>query len=180
MNLRNWYLLLRERLCIYLHQDPMPYKLERYRMYGASIGNNVRAFSPINSPEAYLISIGDDVTISTGVKFCTHDNSAIKILDDATDFVGEIRVGEGSFIGMNTILMEGVILPKHCIVGAGSVVTKSFDQEGCVIAGNPAKMIGSIDYIREAREKNKFNFRGMSAAQKKAEILNHPERYIRK
>lgn len=73
-----------------------------------------------------------------------------------------------------------MILPKHCIVGAGSVVTKSFDQEGCVIAGNPARMIGSIDHIRETKEKNKFNFKGMSAVQKKAEILNYPERYIRK
>lgn len=158
----------------------MEYKIERYRMSGAVIGENVRAFSPISSSEAYLIKVGNDVTISTGVKFCTHDNSVIKIFDDATDLVGRITIGDRSFIGMNVILMGGVTLPRRCVVGAGSVVTKSFTQEGCVIAGNPARIIGSIERIREAKVENTFDFRGMGAAQKRKEILEHPERYLKK
>lgn len=178
MNLKNRYLILRERLCILLHQDSMPYQLERYRMNGAVIGENVRAFSPISSPEAYLIHIGNDVTVSTGVRFCTHDNSAIKIFDNATDFVGQITIGDGSFIGMNAIILGGVVLPKQTIVGAGSVVTKSFDQEGCVIAGNPARIISTVNSVRERKAENAFNFRGMSASEKREEILRNPEKYI--
>ena len=71
-------------------------------------------------------------------------------------------------------------LPEQSIVGAGSVVTKSFTQKGCVIAGNPARIIGSIDKIKESKADNIFNFRGMNTSQKKNEILSHPERYIEK
>lgn len=80
MNWKKQYLILKEKICELTHKDTMKYKLERYRMNGAVIGENVRAFSPIFSPEAYLINVGNDVTISTGVRFCTHDNSAIKFL----------------------------------------------------------------------------------------------------
>lgn len=107
MNWKRINLSLRAKLCKITHKDPMVYKIERYRMNGAVIGENVRAFSPIISPEAYLIKVGNNVTISTGVKFCTHDNSVIKIFDDATDLVGPIVIGDHSFIGMNTILMGG-------------------------------------------------------------------------
>lgn len=180
MNWKKISLRVREKLCRITHKDPMKYKIELYRMSGAVIGENVRAFSPISSSEAYLIKVGNNVTISTGVKFCTHDNSVIKIFDNATDLVGPITIGDQSFIGMNSILMGGITLPKQCIVGAGSVVTKSFMQEGCILAGNPARIIGSIENIRETKAENIFNFRGMCATQKKKEILEHPERYLKK
>lgn len=180
MNWKRISLSLCEKLCKITRKDSMVYRIEKYRMNGAMIGENVRAFSPISSSEAYLIKVGNNVTISTGVKFCTHDNSVIKIFEDATDLVGPITIGDYSFIGMNTILMGGVTLPEQSIVGAGSVVTKSFTQKGCVIAGNPARIIGSIDKIKESKADNIFNFRGMNTSQKKNEILSHPERYIEK
>lgn len=118
------------------------------------------------------------MTVSTDVKFCTHDNSAIKIFKNATDFVGRISVGANSFIGMNTIIMGGVSIPEKCIVGAGSVVTKSFDQAGSVIAGNPAKVIGNIDEIVEKKQDKAFDFRGMNQEEKRKEILSHSERLV--
>lgn len=42
---------------------------------------------------------------------------------------------------MNAIVLPGVVLGKGTIVGAGSVVTKSFEEGNCVIAGNPANII---------------------------------------
>lgn len=90
-----------------IHRDAMDIMIASYRNDGATIGDHVRAFSPIRSAETYLITIGDDVTISTGVCFCTHDNSAIKLYDDATDYVGAIKIGNNCFIGMNAILLGG-------------------------------------------------------------------------
>ena len=48
---------------------------------------------------------------------------------------------------MNTVILPGVSLGDHTIVGAGSVVTKSFQEGNCVIAGNPAKV---IRYLNES------------------------------
>lgn len=56
-----------------------------------------------------------------------------------------IVIGEYSWIGMNSIITAGVELGPRTIVGAGSIVTKSFPDGFCVIAGNPARLIKHLD-----------------------------------
>ena len=84
--------------------------------------------------EPYLISIGNNVTISSGTRFVTHDNSICKCENSAfTDVVGKIRIGDNVFIGMGSIVMYGVSIADNTIIGSGSVVTKSiFDGGGMV------------------------------------------------
>ena len=55
-----------------------------------------------------------------------------------------IILGEKCWIGMNSVILPGVHLGPHTIVGAGSVVTKSFPDGNFVIAGNPAKIIREL------------------------------------
>lgn len=45
------------------------------------------------------------------------------------------------WIGHCMLGNKNVVLPKDTIVGTGVVVTRSFDEENIVIAGNPAKII---------------------------------------
>ena len=52
-----------------------------------------------------------------------------------------IKIGDYCWLGMNTLVMSGVELGPSTIVGGGSIVTKSFPEGYCVIAGNPAKVI---------------------------------------
>lgn len=69
-----------------------------------------------------------------------------------------IKIGDYCWIGMNSLVFAGVELGPSTIVGGGSVVTKSFPDGYCVIAGNPAKVIKKLD-------------------QDKVVMPNHPEYY---
>jgi acetyltransferase-like isoleucine patch superfamily enzyme len=53
---------------------------------------------------------------------------------------------------MNAVILPGVTLGDHTIVGAGSVVTKSFENGNCVIAGNPAKIIKNLEGASEEEQ----------------------------
>ena len=46
---------------------------------------------------------------------------------------------------MNSVILPGVTLGEDMVVGAGSIVTKSFPDGHCIIAGNPAKLIRNLN-----------------------------------
>jgi GNAT superfamily N-acetyltransferase len=52
-----------------------------------------------------------------------------------------IKIGDHCWIGANVVLLPGVQLGPRTIVGAGSIVTKSFPEGNCVIVGNPARLL---------------------------------------
>jgi acetyltransferase-like isoleucine patch superfamily enzyme len=55
-----------------------------------------------------------------------------------------IRIGVNCWIGANAVILPGVQLGNHVVVGAGAVVTKSFLEDDILIAGVPAKMVKKI------------------------------------
>lgn len=57
----------------------------------------------------------------------------------------DVVIGDHSWLGMNSMVLPNVKLGPHTVVGAGAVVTKSFPEGHCVIAGNPARMIKKIE-----------------------------------
>ena len=57
----------------------------------------------------------------------------------------KVIIGDKTWIGMNSLILPGVVLGPNTVVGGGSVVTKSFPDGHCVIAGNPAKLIKNIN-----------------------------------
>ena len=57
----------------------------------------------------------------------------------------EVIIDSYCWIGMNVVILPGVHLGPRTIVGAGAVVTKSFEEGYCVIGGNPARLIKRID-----------------------------------
>lgn len=102
-----------------------------------------------DSSDYSMITIGKSTTISLEVVFLTHDYSISKGLSAVNSplygkFLKPISVGENCFIGMRTILLPGTIIGNNCIVGAGAVVKGRY-PDNVVIAGNPAKIICTIE-----------------------------------
>ncbi|MBG6213272.1 MULTISPECIES: acyltransferase [unclassified Cryobacterium] len=107
-----------------------------------SIGSGCRILSDIATTEPWLISVGDRVTISSGVTFITHDGSGWLFRDERGRRYrfAPIRVGSDVFIGAGVTVLPGVSIGDRCVVGAGSVVTASV-PEGTIVAGVPARPI---------------------------------------
>lgn len=55
-----------------------------------------------------------------------------------------IVIGEWCWIGMNAVILPGVVLGPRTVVGACSVVTRSFPSGHCVVAGAPAAVIREL------------------------------------
>jgi len=89
------------------------------------------------------IIIGKGTWIASNVGLITTNHDIID--PDKHVKSKDIILGEKCWIGMNSVILPGVILGPHTTVGAGSIVTKSFEDGYCVIAGNPAKLIKKLD-----------------------------------
>lgn len=88
------------------------------------------------------LTIGKGTWIAPNVGIITANHSFDDL--DSCDAAENVSIGEKCWIGMNSMILPGVVLGDRTIVGAGSVVTKSFPEGNCVIAGNPAKVIKVI------------------------------------
>ena len=92
------------------------------------------------------IVIGKNTDIGAGCKIIDNDFHPLPYSQrhpvEQLDKVRKkpITIGEGCFIGANSILLKGTTLGKNVVVGAGSVVSGIF-PDNVIIAGNPAKVI---------------------------------------
>lgn len=153
------------------------YSIEQMRKGGVTIGERCRVYTFLQSHEPSMIRIGNDVTVSSGVAFVTHDNSILKVLDPMTDVVGPITIHDNCFIGQNSILMLGVTLGETCIVGAGSVVTHSFPPHS-VIAGNPARRLCSTEEMAEKYRDYAIDFGVIPWGKRDEYLAEHPEKLV--
>lgn len=149
------------------------------RLNGVKIGKKCRIATRSFTSEPYLIEIGDYVRIASGTSFYTHGGiiPMRKIYNDPTlDHFGKIKVGSYTSIGANCMIMPGVTIGERCIIGGGSVVTKSV-PDGCMVAGNPAKFIGYTDAFYHRLKDKGLDTKtyGLSAEEKKKVLLSLPE-----
>lgn len=102
----------------------------------------------IHSPNCYFQGIGAKIIIGKGAQIAPNCGfiTANHDINDITKHAEgkSIIIGKNCWIGMNSVLLPGVKLGDHTIVGAGSIVTKSFEEGNCIIAGNPAQIIKKL------------------------------------
>ncbi len=87
-----------------------------------------------------------DLTHPKGVHVGAHTYIAFEARILTHDMTRNIRrhtrIGQNCFIGGRSLILPGVTIGDSCIVGAGSVVTKSVPSN-TIVAGNPARVIYS-------------------------------------
>lgn len=66
------------------------------------------------------------------------------IMDQPVSSKGPVSIGDGCFLGFGAVVLSGVTLGAHCVVGTRSVVTRSFPAR-TMLVGNPARVIACFD-----------------------------------
>lgn len=112
------------------------------------IGNGTHLGRNLTIGARKKISVGSHVLLSFGVTLLDHDhefrNPDIPPVKNKLTEGQEIIIENDCFIGAYSFILKGVHLGKHCVVGANSVVTKSFPAYS-IVAGNPANLIKKIN-----------------------------------
>ena len=122
----------------------------------ASVGENVH-FQPRLLPlYPELIKLHNNIMVSAGVRFITHDASFVVLnrlgQGRFPEEVGCIEVMDNVYIGYNATVMPNVRIGENVIVGAGALVSKDLEANG-VYVGIPAKKICSFDdYVNRHKE----------------------------
>lgn len=87
------------------------------------------------------LKIGQYCSVSASVSILTHDTVDWAISGGQKPYrYSETVIKDNCFIGTGAIILPGVTLGKRCVVGAGSVVTRSF-PDGSNIHGVPARLM---------------------------------------
>jgi acetyltransferase-like isoleucine patch superfamily enzyme len=135
-----------------LHRDPVRY----FRSQGVAIGEDVEIFGAnlfTFGSEPYLVSIGNQVTISHNVDFITHDGGLGIVRAKYPDayLYGRIQVGDRCFLGAHCVLLPGTRVGTGSVIGSGSIVAGEIPS-GVVAIGVPAKPVKSVEeYIQGKR-----------------------------
>ena len=124
--------------------------------------------------EPYLITLGNRVAIAWGARFITHDGIAWLMRDKQPDIdiVAPIVVGDNVIIGTNAVIMPGVTVGSNCVVGVGAVVTRDVPS-GSIVAGVPARVIGSLEDHFAKVQKNAIGTALLSPEEKKRLLKKH-------
>lgn len=129
------------------------YTTEKLISMGMKVGKNFGRLNGVilDPSHCWLIEIGNNVTLAPRVHILCHDASTKQFLNYTK--IGKVKIGDNVFIGAESVVLPNVKIGSNVIIGANSTVTKNI-PDNVVAAGNPAKVICSLD---EYLEKHKDN-----------------------
>jgi acetyltransferase-like isoleucine patch superfamily enzyme len=103
---------------------------------------------PGDSPGVYInaqngVTIGDYTNLGPNVGIISANHDFVN--NESYSNNAPISIGKYCWLGKDANIMPGVSLGDFTIVGAGAIVTKSFPDGYCVLAGNPAAVIKQLN-----------------------------------
>lgn len=156
-----------------LRRDPCGYA----RSIGVRIGRGCHFYAAdvgMFGSDPYLIAIGDNVHITKGVMFVTHDGGTLILRKEVPDLelTAPISIGNDVYIGVNAIILAGVTVGDRCIIGAGAVVTKSIPANS-VAVGVPARVVKTVDEYLASAQARSLHLGHLRGAEKEVELRKH-------
>lgn len=117
---------------------------------------NIHHYNDKNTLLSFAVSGNTYIQAINGIEFGRNVLFApgVKIISANHDFYNKnqslqcnsIKIGNNVWIGANAVILPGVEIGDNCIVGAGSIVSKSFRDDNMIIAGNPARVIKKLSF----------------------------------
>ena len=150
---RNMHLKHLEKMLDRFYLEPFaPRKLRPIiiRKMGCHVGKNTFFGDYVRMDTSYadMIYIGDYTHITSGCRLLCHqrDLTGYCVGDNAANLgykTGEIHIGKGVMVGMETMIMPGVTIGDGAIIGAGSIVTRDIPA-WTIATGRPARVVKQI------------------------------------
>jgi carbonic anhydrase/acetyltransferase-like protein (isoleucine patch superfamily) len=131
--------------------DPSAYVAEAATIIGSVVVGERASFwsGAIARGDNETIAVGADSNVQEGAVL--HADPGFALTIGARVTVGHqamlhgCTVGDGSLIGIQSVVMNGAVIGRNCLVGAGAIVTerKSFPDRSLII-GAPAKLARTL------------------------------------
>lgn len=90
-------------------------------------GSNIQEGAVIHTDIGFPMLIGENVTV--GHQACLHG----------------CHIGDGSLIGIRSVILNGAKIGKNCIIGAGALITEGKEiPDRSLVVGSPGKVIRTL------------------------------------
>lgn len=137
----------------FVYQLRGEYTTEKLIKMGMKVGKNFRRLNGVilDPSHCWLIDIGDNVTLAPRVHILCHDASTKQFLNYTK--IGKVKIGNNVFVGAESVILPNVKVGNNVIIGANSTIPKDI-PDNVVAAGNPAKVICSLEEYLERHKEN--------------------------
>ncbi len=112
-----------------------------------TIGAGTRIGTDVCISVAQAVTLGREVLLAPRCFLSDHDHhfadTSVPVMRQGMSTPGAVVIGDGSWLGINVCILRGVVLGRHCVVAANSVVTTSF-PDGSVVGGSPARLLRTL------------------------------------
>lgn len=147
------------------------YKINRQRYVrevGVNVGENLHLYGNVSfGTEPWIITLGNNVHLTNGVKFICHDGGTLLFRDRVPDLeiTKPITVGDNVYMGNDVIVLPGVKIGNNVVIGAGAVVSKDI-PDNSVAVGVPARVIKSTDEYFEKLQRESLHLGHLKGKEK--------------
>ena len=143
---------------------PMKYA----QLAGVNFRGGVHLYGHVSwGTEPWIITIGNNVHITNGVRFITHDGGTLLFREQVPDLeiTKPIIIGNDVYIGNNVLILPGITVGNKVVIGAGAVVTHDI-PDNSVAVGVPARRIKTTDEYFEKIQRESLHLGHLKGEEK--------------